>query len=360
MTTGLRPRWWGPGLAALLLVLAGCAAPGGGESAGGNPGATALPGGGGAAGGGRDRLRVVTTVLPVTLFTRAVAGDCATVTPLIPASGDAHHYQARPGDLLALRQARVLVSNGLGVEGFLDGLLASAATPRLQRIDSSQGVASLGRGESGHGDRSESAGSPGSDNRREQGRSNQEQGPPNDDHAHGHTGVNPHIWLDPRRALQQVATIRDGLVRADPGCAAGYRRNAEAFSNQLRALDSEIASQLRPYRQRTFVTYHDVAPYFAERYDLRVSYLVAMPESRPSPADLRRVTAEVKRGRLRALLGEPRGENRPFQALASDLAVAIGVFDPIETSSEREARDPATYLQVMRRNVTNLRQAFGG
>jgi zinc/manganese transport system substrate-binding protein len=68
----------------------------------------------------------------------------------------------------------------------------------------------------------------------------------------------------------------------------------------------------------------------------------------------------VQRNRLRALLGEPSGANRPFQALASDLGVSIGVFDPIETTSEQAARDPATYFLVMRRNVTNLRQAFGG
>jgi zinc transport system substrate-binding protein len=363
MTMGTLPFWRRAGLVALMVVMAGCGAPrsGGGGDRAGNP--QDADRASGATTPGRVRLRVVTTVLPVTLFTRAVAGDCATVTPLIPASGDAHEVQARPGDLLALRQAQVVVTNGLGIDGFLEGLLASAANPQLLRIDSSLGVASLGsgdNGESGHSDRSESASSPGDANRREQGSSNHAHGPQNGGHSHGQAGVNPHIWLDPRRAAQQVATIRDGLVRADPGCAEGYRRNAETFSRQLRALDAEIAAQLRPYRQRTFVTFHDVAPYFAERYDLKASFLVAMPEIRPSPADLERVTAQVNRNRLRALLGEPRGANGSFQALARDLEVSVGVFDPIETASEQAARDPATYFAVMRRNVTNLRQAFGG
>jgi zinc/manganese transport system substrate-binding protein len=361
MTIGNRPCWRRAGLVALMVVLAGCGTPrgsGGGEQAGSRPDTIRSSGGTGTGTGpGRSRLRVVTTVLPVTLFTRAVAGDCATVTPLIPASGDAHDVQARPGDLLALRQARVVVTNGLGIDGFLDGLLASAANPQLQRIDSSHGVASLG---SGLDKAAQPADGPGDDHRRDQDTPDPDHGPENGGHTHGHAGVNPHIWLDPRRAEQQVATIRDGLVRADPACAEGYRRNAEGFSRQLRALDAEIAAQLRPYRQRTFVTFHDVAPYFAERYDLKASFLVAMPEIRPSPADLQRVATEVQRNRLRALLGEPRGANRPFQALASDLGVSIGVFDPIETTSEQEARDPATYFLVMRRNVTNLRQAFGG
>jgi len=51
--------------------------------------------------GRADRPRVVTTFLPITLFTRAVAGDCAEVTALIPAASGPHDFQARPGDVAA-------------------------------------------------------------------------------------------------------------------------------------------------------------------------------------------------------------------------------------------------------------------
>ena len=161
-------------------------------------------------------FKVVTTFLPITLFTRAVAGDCATVTPLIPASAGPHDFQARPGDLTALRQARVLVKNGLEMEAFLDKLVASAGNSQLKVIDSSRGVATLETED--HGDA----------HGKEHGH--------HDDHgsAHGHEhgAVNPHIWLDPLRAVQQVETIRDGLVKADPSCADGYRRNAAAYTAQ--------------------------------------------------------------------------------------------------------------------------------
>jgi zinc/manganese transport system substrate-binding protein len=287
-----------------------------------------------------SRLKVVTTILPVTLFTRAVAGRCATVTPLIPPTMGPHDVQARPADLAALRHARVLVKNGLEMEGFLDKLVAAADNPRLLVIDSSRGIATLHSpekpraAEAGHG----SGEAPG--------------------HGHSHGTVNPHIWLDPLRAAQQVETIRDGLVKADPGCAVDYKRNADAFLRQLRGLNSEIAGQLKPYRGQTFVAFHDVAPYFAERYGLQATFLVDVPEVNPSPADLRRVSAEVKRSQLKALLSEPQEGNRSFNALARDLGVTISVFDPMETASEQAARDPATYFKVMRRNVADLREAF--
>ena len=278
-------------------------------------------------------FKVVTTFLPITLFTRAVAGDCATVTALIPPSLGPHDFQSKPGDLTALRQAGVLVKNGLEMEGFLGKLVAAAENPQLVVIDSSRGVATLESAE--HGDGHDHDG----------------------DHDHG--AVNPHIWLDPLRAVQQVATIRDGLIQADPSCADGYQRNAAAFTAQLKQLNSEIASQLEPYRGKTFVAFHDFAPYFAQRYGLKADYLVDVPELNPSPADLQRVAAEVKSSQLKALLSEPQEGNRSFNTLAKDLGVKVVVFYPMETATEEASRDPATYVSVMRRNVADLRQAFG-
>ena len=84
-----------------------------------------------------------------------------------------------------------------------------------------------------------------------------------------------------------------------------------------------------------------------------------VPELNPSPADLQRVAAEVKRSQLKALVSEPQEGNRSFNALARDLGVNIVAFDPLETASEQASRDPGTYLTLMRRNAADLRQAFG-
>jgi len=285
-------------------------------------------------------FKVVTTFLPITLFTRAVAGDCATVTALIPPSTGPHDFQAKPGDLAALRQARVLVKNGLEMEGFLDKLVASAGNSKLAVIDSSRGITTI-------------------DSPEEEAEHGHEHGE-DEVHGHAHGAVNPHIWLDPLRAVQQVETIRDGLIKADPSCAEGYKRNAAAYITQLRQLNSEIAGKLKPYSGKTFIAFHDFAPYFADRYGLKAEFLVDVPELNPNPADLQRVAAEVRTTQLKALLSEPQEGQRSFNTLAKDLGVKISVFDPLETGSLESSKDPGTYLQIMRRNTADLIQAFGG
>jgi zinc transport system substrate-binding protein len=80
----------------------------------------------------------------------------------------------------------------------------------------------------------------------------------------------------------------------------------------------------------------------------------------PTPADLQRVAAVVKTHGVRALLREPQAESPSFQALAEDLGVGIGTFDPLETGTAEASRDPATYFDTMARNGANVVKAFGG
>ena len=272
----------------------------------------------------QSKLNVVATFLPITLFTEAVAGECATVTALIPPNLGPHDFQATPSDIAALSNASVLVKNGLGMEYFLDKLTASAENDSLKVIDTSRGVAVI------ESDEEEKDGE-----------------------------VNPHIWLDPLRAVQQVENIRDGLVNADPGCTDGYTQRAAAYTEKLKGLNTTFANQLKPFRGQTFIAFHDFAPYFAERYDLRAEFVVDVPEMNPTPADLQRVSNLVEESQLKALLSEPQEGDRSFNALAEDLGVNVVTFDPLETGSEEASKQPDTYFKVMDRNVAALIKSFG-
>jgi zinc/manganese transport system substrate-binding protein len=232
-----------------------------------------------------------------------------------------------------LSNAQILVKNGLGMEYFLDKLTDSAENNSLRVIDTSRGVAVIKSDED-------------------------ENGVDGGDQSQGE--VNPHIWLDPLRAVQQVENIRDGLVKADPGCTVGYTQRAAAYAAQLKELNTAIATQLKPFSGKTFIAFHDFAPYFAERYDLKADFVVDVPEMNPTPADLQRVSTKVEQSQLKALLSEPQEGDRSFNALAEDLGVNVVTFDPLETGSEEASKQPDTYFKVMKSNVASLIKSFGG
>lgn len=301
-----------------------------------------------------DPLQVVTTFLPMTQFTTAVAGDRAEVTQLLPTNVGPHDYQATPGDAQAIATADVLVKNGLEMEFFLDDMIENAENADLVIIDSSEGIATLATDEHNHDHGHDHAEGEAHDHDHAEGEA---QDHAEAEHHHHHGEFDPHVWLDPKRAIAQVENIRDGLIAADPDGEAEYMANAEAFITELEALDAEITEKLAPFEGQTFVVFHDFASYFAESYGLQSETLVGIPEENPSPDDVKQVMETVQAEGLKTILTEPQAGQESFEAIANDLNISVSVFDPIETGSS-EALQPDYYLTVMRQNAENLVASF--
>nr|WP_238718510.1 zinc ABC transporter substrate-binding protein [Petrachloros mirabilis] len=305
-------------------------------------------------------LTVVTTILPITQFTNAVVGDRAEVIPLMPTNVSPHDFQASPADVQALVNADVLVKNGLEMELFLEDMIANAENPDLVMIDSSEGIAVISN-EAVEGQSGGKADDHNHDHAEEDHDDEHNATAADADHAeaghHDHGEFNPHIWLDPKRAIQQVENIRDGMIAVDPEGEEIYTANAAAFIAELEALDAEITEQLAPFAGQTFVAFHDFAPYFAESYNLQADFLVDVPAANAAPEDVKRVMDTVQASNLKTILTEPTAGEDAFDAIAQDLGVQVGVFNPLEVG-DPESVQPDYYLTTMRQNAANLASAF--
>lgn len=328
-----------------------------------------------------DALQVVTTFLPITQFTTAVAGDRAEVVQLMPTNVGPHDFQAKPSDIQAVANADVLVKNGLEMEFFLDDLIENAENSDLVTIDSSEDIVTLASGgghdhgeDHDHGEEDHDHGEDHHDHAEEghdhgeeehdhakaEGHDHGEEDHAHaeaDAHGHSHGEFDPHVWLDPKRAIEQVENIRDGLIAADPEGEAEYTANAAAFVTELQALDAEITEMLSPFTGQTFVVFHDFAAYFAESYGMESEVLVGLPEENPSPDDVKRVVDTVQAEGLKTIMTEPQAGESSFKALAQDLSIGVSEFDPLEVGPT-EALQPDYYLTTMRQNAENLADSF--
>ncbi len=319
-----------------------------------------------------DPLQVVTTFLPITQFTTAVAGDRAEVTQLLPTNVGPHDYQAKPGDAQAIATADVLVKNGLEMEFFLDDMIENAENADLAIVDSSEGIATLAYEGHDHGHDHDHAEGEDHDHDHAEGEDHDHDHAEGEDHdhdhaegedhdhaghGHAHGEFDPHVWLDPKRAIEQVENIRDGLIAADPEGEEEYTANAEAFIAELETLDAEVTEMLAPFEGQTFVVFHDFAAYFAESYGLNSEFLVGIPEENPSPEDVKRVMETVQAQGLKTIMTEPQAGQESFEAIASDLDINVSMFDPVATG-DSEAVQPDYYLTTMRQNAENLVESF--
>ncbi len=267
--------------------------------------------------------KIVTTFLPIHLFTKAVVGDTGQVDILISPGTEVHDYQATPDDVKLLAQADVLIENGLGIEEFLAGLVTNAGNSKLQQIDASEGITVIKEEEH------------------------------EEETGHHHEGGNPHVWLDPVLAQQQIANIRDRLITINPNNADSYRTNAAAYIQQLQQLDGEFKQRLAAAKGCNFITFHDAFPYLAQRYGLKQEAIVEIPEDSITPKDIQRVQQAANQYQVKALLTEPGIEDKRIQQISSDLNLPLEAIDPLESGKT----DPQYYFQVMRGNLEALERA---
>lgn len=276
------------------------------------------------------KIKVVTTFLPMYLFTKAIAGNAANVEILVPPGTEVHEYQSTPENVKAIATANVLVKNGLGLEAFLENTVKNAQNPKLSEIDASTGIQPLNKISPVE-------------------KTSQKQ----EENDHEHPEGNPHVWLDPVLAKQQIANIRDGLIAADPGNKATYESNAAAYIKQMEGLDRDFQQTLQKHPNCTFITFHDAFPYLAKRYNLKQVAVVEIPEDQLAPTDVQNAVNAVKKYKVKALFSEPGVDNKLLASLSQDLKLTLRPLDSLETGD----KNPQYYFKAMGNNLQTLESA---
>ncbi len=180
------------------------------------------------------------------------------------------------------------------------------------------------------------------------------------DHDHDHGAFDPHVWLDPVLAKQQVLNIRDALAQADPDNAETYQDNAAAYAAQLDELHSEYAAALDNCQRDTIVTFHVAFAYLVERYDFTsVSLTGISAEGDVSTADIIELVEYVKDNDVTHILAEEIRDKRNIEVIAEATGTEVLVLSPIEGISTDEFESGVTYLEKMRTNLAVLETALG-
>ena len=258
----------------------------------------------------QTKLKTAATFSVLGDLVRQVGGDRIDVAVLVGPDTDTHTYQPTPADARALAGAKVLVSNGLGFEGWLERL-AEAASFKGRSIVASRGAA---------------------------------------------PGPDPHCWQDVACTRRYVANITAGLAEIDPANASFYRLRASAYDAQLFALDTWIRSEIArvPAGKRKVITNHTSFGHFARAYGVEFSAARgATMGSEPSARDLANLIRQAREQKIKALFVENLGNPALVAEIARDSGATVG--PPLYSDALSRADGPApTYEAMMRYNVSAL------
>ena len=277
------------------------------------------PGSSGPATGSGDpsgaTLKVVTTTTVFADIVQNVGGSRASATPIIPPGVGPEDYEPKPDDARKLAGAQLIVSNGVGLDDFLDRLLTSAGGDQ-PRLVLGEGIPVI-----------------------------TVDGEPN-----------PHFWLDPTLVRDHyVPAIAARLTELDPAGKATYHANAASYSATLDALDADLKTKVEqiPAPDRKLVTFHDAFPYFAKHYGFElIGVILANVGQEPTAGELAGLVDTVKATGVKAVFSEAQFSPKLAETLAQEAGVT-----KVVTTLYNDALGPApadTYVGLMRWNVDQI------
>jgi zinc/manganese transport system substrate-binding protein len=264
-------------------------------------------------------LKVVASFSILGDFVKNVGGDRVEVTTLVGPDGDVHVYTPTPADARKIADAKLLVINGFGLEGWLPRLL-QAAGGKASIVTATDGIAPLRLG----------------------------------------SDADPHAWQSVANAEKYVADIRDALAAADPADADVFRQNAQTYLAKLEALDGEVRQAVGqiPESRRKVISTHDAFGYFAARYGIQfIAPVGVSTEAEPSARDIAKIIEQVKTAHLPAVFLERIGDPRLMRRISAETGARIGGTLYSDSLSD-EKGDAPTYIDMVRHNIRTLTSAL--
>jgi zinc transport system substrate-binding protein len=278
----------------------------------------------------------MTTLYPLEYFASRIGGATISIVNIVPPGVETHDFEPSPADIRTIAEANLVLYNGAGFEPWMGRALDSSGT-RARVVEVSAGLADLKGGEEERGDEEAT----------------------HDGEEEGQPGLDPHVWLDPLKAAEQVKQVRDAIVQLNPDLASQYDRAANQLLAELDVLHQEFAAGLADCRLDHFVTTHIAFAYLAKRYGLEQLAISGLsPEAERTPTELARLTDQLKELGVKHVLVEPNIGTKQAETLAREIGAAILPLHPLESLTPDEVQRGETYFTIMRANLANLRTAL--
>ena len=251
---------------------------------------------------------------------RQVGGERVQVTSLVGPGGDPHAFQPTPDDARRLRAADLVVVSGLGLEGWMERLIA-ASGHRRRAVVLSEGIRTR-RMEGG--------------------------------------GVDPHAWHSPANGLVYTANIVNALSAADPDGGAAYQADGARYAQDLRDLDAYARQQVAavPPERRKVLTSHAAFGYLGDAYSIRfLAPLGASTDEGASAGGVAQLIRQIRAERVQAYFIESTNDPRLVRQVANATGAEPGGTLYAESLSRPDGPAP-TYVAMCRHNIDLIVQAM--
>lgn len=284
--------------------------------------------------------RVIATVFPPYDFVRQIAGDTVELSMLISPNEECHSFDLSVSDILSIEACDLFLYTGGESDAHIESLLSSMNDDAPESIRLMDSVTPLSE-ETVEGMETD----------------------PAEDHGALLESFDEHVWTSPQNAILIVRSIEDRLCTLFPAHADLYHQNADAYVEQLSALDADFAEMVNNAPMRTIVV-GDRFPfrYLADAYGL--SYFAAFngcsEETDASVATIVFLTDKVREMSIPTVFYIEFSNHRIADTIAEETGASTAMLHSCHNVTANEWASGATYLSLMRQNLSLIREALYG
>ena len=264
-------------------------------------------------------VRIVTSFTILEDLVRQLGGDNVEVVNLVPRDSDAHVYSPKPSDSIAIVNADLVISNGLGFEGWIDRLLEDAGK-REKHLVASDGVQIL---------------------------SNKDE-------------IDPHAWQSFLNIKIYVRNISGELIKLLPQQKQDLIFRRDKYLELIFTTEQHFEERIArtPVSERIVVTSHDAFGYLGREFDIQfLAPLGLSLDEEASAEDLASLVNQIKEKQVTALFVENITNPRLLEVIAAETGVGIGgsLYSDALSGVDGPA---ATYVDMMRHNLESIIDGF--
>ena len=278
-----------------------------------------------------EKLSVVATIFAPYDFARAIAGEHAEVTMLLPPGGESHTFEPTPNDIVQILECGVFVYAGGESDAWVERILSSVDTAKMQVVTLMDCVETV-------------------EEVLVEGMEGEAEAEPDE-----------HVWTSPKNAMRITQKIADAMCAADPGNAGAYRANTAAYLGKLDALDAAFREVVGQGARRTIV-FGDRFPfrYFADAYGL--DYFAAFPgcaaETEAGAGTVIFLIGKIKAEGIPVVFHTELSNRRMAGVIAGAGGAQVRLLHACHNITQADFQAGRTYLELMEGNLEALREAL--
>ena len=290
--------------------------------------------------GNDDRLEIMAASFPSYDAARAVAGDLASITMLVPPGGGEHSYEPSIEDVIRISESDLFIYNGGESDTWITYILSDldGATSTFSLLENAaftlyedeENIAWKEENHDGH------------------------------DHSHGRV-LDEHVWTSPENEIAIIQALCEEIASLDEDNREVYESNAASYIEDIREVQGTIRNIVEDGMRREIIV-ADRFPllYFVTEFSL--DYYAAYPgcssESEPSAKTVAFLIDKVRDDGIPVVLHMELANTLLSEVVAEETGAAVMEFSSCHNVSKRVFDSGVTYVDLMRQNAAVLKEAL--